>query len=439
MENQQEVATDQVSLQLQLRRHNEELQDAIRGLNSWEDEIKKRDDLLKKQKPILKKSYPPIRGKQSRDIEKTSVKSERLKSYDYSGWSKFDVDAACDAVDDELATPSSSEDDEGEEKSRQEMAMLEKERGNQLYQEGKYTAAVERYTEAINLYPTSAILSANRAMALLKLERYGAAESDCDVAISLDETYVKAWMRRGIARLKQNKLSQAKDDILHVLVLDPNNKLAKTELQRIEKMMDGGTGEIKTTSDDKRFIYPISRPSHMRSKRALVRISVDEVSLLKTANEDMTPPVNVKDLPHDITGNLPMHRPSHLPLIPTSSIQFQRDWKTLRSSNMSKLPLYFKSILPIKYPAVLAHSLETDVFSDIISILEDEYIKVGVSCVDQLKWISQVQRFDVALAFLNKSDRESLQRIFKGLITLNDQPSLVLQLANSYSITGLSL
>jgi hypothetical protein len=63
-------------------------------------------------------------------------------------------------------------------------------------------------------------------------------------------------------------------DILHVLVLDPNNKLAKTELQRIEKMMDGGTGEIKTTSDDKRFIYPISRPPHMRSKVTNIMIRI---------------------------------------------------------------------------------------------------------------------------------------------------------------------
>ena len=44
--------------------------------------------------------------------------------------------------------------------------------GNQLFKEGKYEAAVERYTRAIELNPTSQILPANRAMALIKLQRY---------------------------------------------------------------------------------------------------------------------------------------------------------------------------------------------------------------------------------------------------------------------------
>ena len=43
--------------------------------------------------------------------------------------------------------------------------------GNQLFKEGKYEAAIERYTAAISLDPSSAVLPANRAMALLKLDR----------------------------------------------------------------------------------------------------------------------------------------------------------------------------------------------------------------------------------------------------------------------------
>ena len=47
--------TDPTLLQLNLRRNATELEEAIKGLNNWEDEIKQRDELLRKQKPILKK------------------------------------------------------------------------------------------------------------------------------------------------------------------------------------------------------------------------------------------------------------------------------------------------------------------------------------------------------------------------------------------------
>ena len=41
-----------------------------------------------------------------------------------------------------------------------------------LYKQGKYEEAVECYSRGILLDPLSAALPANRALALLKLERY---------------------------------------------------------------------------------------------------------------------------------------------------------------------------------------------------------------------------------------------------------------------------
>ena len=44
--------------------------------------------------------------------------------------------------------------------------------GNQLFKEGKYEAAINRYTLAVNLHQTNPILYANRAMALIKTDKY---------------------------------------------------------------------------------------------------------------------------------------------------------------------------------------------------------------------------------------------------------------------------
>ena len=43
------------------------------------------------------------------------------------------------------------------------------------------------------LDPKNAVLPANRAMALLKKEQYGAAEGDCTLALAIDRTYTKVY------------------------------------------------------------------------------------------------------------------------------------------------------------------------------------------------------------------------------------------------------
>jgi hypothetical protein len=61
-------------------------------------------------------------------------------------------------------------------------ALRLKEQGNKLLSNFKFAMAAEKYTEAINLNCT-AILLANRAQALIKLESYGLAISDANEAI----------------------------------------------------------------------------------------------------------------------------------------------------------------------------------------------------------------------------------------------------------------
>ena len=77
--------------------------------------------------------------------------------------------------------------------------------------------------------PKNEILPANRAMVYLKTESWRQADTDCSLAILLDDGYVKAYQRRATARKELKDYAKALEDLNHVLLLEPNNKSPKLE------------------------------------------------------------------------------------------------------------------------------------------------------------------------------------------------------------------
>lgn len=74
-----------------------------------------------------------------------------------------------------------------------------KNEGNALFAQGKYGTAALKYTEAIELDESNAILYANRAQCRLKLEMYLDAANDATKAVDLNPAYPKAWARLATA------------------------------------------------------------------------------------------------------------------------------------------------------------------------------------------------------------------------------------------------
>lgn len=69
---------------------------------------------------------------------------------------------------------------------------------------------------------------------------------------------------------------------------------------------------------------------------------------------------------------------------------------------------FLHQTLPVsKYSTLLQQSLETNVFSDIIDILLNDYVGMGVACLTELQSLTRVKRFSVALMFLSPSDQAS--------------------------------
>ena len=208
-----------LEVQQQVKNNASDLNDYLRDLDSWTKQMQTKDEQLIQAKKNKKKEEQSGAGsgksdkeKINRDIKKevtpckkpkieskASTSSAPLKSAkprDYSEWDKFDVEAACDDLDkDPESDGEDSEVEELEDQRRKVEAIAEKDRGNDWLKKGDYSKAIERYTAGMALDPSNAVLPANRALALLKTSQFGAAETDCTLALSIDRTYVKAFQR----------------------------------------------------------------------------------------------------------------------------------------------------------------------------------------------------------------------------------------------------
>ncbi|XP_062374403.1 RNA polymerase II-associated protein 3 [Sardina pilchardus] len=242
-----------IELQMQMRQNTEDLQNFMRELDNWEADIKKKDEHLRTaNEGDSTTNIPPVRNKDfkkkkrktkckisDKDAHTEDKKSSRIKSYDYQSWEKFDVDKALDSVDKEESQEESNESDseDGAVKVDQEAALAEKEKGNQLFKQGKYDEALECYTRGMDADPHNPILPTNRAACFLRLKKYAVAESDCNLSIALDSKYIKAYARRGAARFALGNYHSALEDYETVLKLEPGNLEAQNELKKVKEAL----------------------------------------------------------------------------------------------------------------------------------------------------------------------------------------------------------
>lgn len=95
-------------------------------------------------------------------------------------------------------------------KRKKQLASEMQQEANQLYNQGLYAKAVDRYTDGINLNPNSAVLYSNRAQAETKCYQYERAVNDCLKAIELDPGFAKSYHRASACYVKLGDLTKAK-------------------------------------------------------------------------------------------------------------------------------------------------------------------------------------------------------------------------------------
>ncbi|CAI9099785.1 OLC1v1036659C1 [Oldenlandia corymbosa var. corymbosa] len=141
--------------------------------------------------------------------------------------------------------------------------LLEKKKaGNEAFQSGKHSEAVELYTAAISRSldsrPFAAVCFCNRAAAHQALGLVADAIADCSVAIALDEDYLKAISRRATLHELIRDYKQAISDLQRLVSLLEN--------QSQKKSQQSGKLEGSSGSDAKELKQARRRLSLMEEK-----------------------------------------------------------------------------------------------------------------------------------------------------------------------------
>jgi len=116
----------------------------------------------------------------------------------------------------------------------------------------------------------------NRAISLLKVNKFAEAESDCTKAIVLDYTSWKAYVRRGIARREQKNYKGSLEDLEKAVALVPDNKDAKKELEITRELCKPKVTVIEDQKPAAAATSPASPADSKRKKVAIQTVEEDD-------------------------------------------------------------------------------------------------------------------------------------------------------------------
>lgn len=168
-----------------------------------------------------------------------------------------------------------------------------KDQGNALLKDHKYNEAIEAYTKAIDLDPSNPIFYSNRAQVHIKLEAYGLALSDCDAALKVDPTFVKAYYRKGVSLMALLDYKAAQSNFRIVLKKMPHDKATNENLKQCINYLKKEAFEKAIAGDDKASVI-----NSLDYDSILVEKSWDGPSLdiktLKRKNAEGAPELDIE-------------------------------------------------------------------------------------------------------------------------------------------------
>jgi len=124
-------------------------------------------------------------------------------------------------------------------------ALRIKDLGNEKFKVDDYEGAVTLYSEALSVYKNNTVLWTNRAQACNKLEQYEKALVDCDWALRVSETCLKAYIHQGKAYLGLKKYDEARTSFEEAAKIEPKKKSAiQNYIDEVERLKQADEAEV---------------------------------------------------------------------------------------------------------------------------------------------------------------------------------------------------
>jgi stress-induced-phosphoprotein 1 len=154
-----------------------------------------------------------------------------------------------------------------------ELADQARNRGNDLFKQGKFAEAVAEYTEAIKRAENDPRGYSNRAACYTKLMALSEALRDCDKAIQLDPNFVKAYIRKGAVQFQMKEFAKCVQTCDDALKIDAEHHGSKNhaEIEAQKQKATFATYGIGGGGDDENL------SQEERAKRAMNDPKVQEI------------------------------------------------------------------------------------------------------------------------------------------------------------------
>ncbi|KAK7582459.1 hypothetical protein V9T40_013904 [Parthenolecanium corni] len=199
-----------MELQKNIKDNAEDLRGIVNEMSTWEKEMKRKENsLLENENADTCDDLPPVRTKLRKE-EKNLNNEKIIKS--------------------ESTIPTNDY-------SYREKSLVEKDLGNEFVKQGKWTDAILHYNAAIDFYSEDPTFFCNRAQCYLQTKQWAEAVTDCNRAIELDCSYVKAHYRKGLALKELNNITEARRSLLKALDLEPANQNIKNDLLLLNELL----------------------------------------------------------------------------------------------------------------------------------------------------------------------------------------------------------
>ena len=134
-----------------------------------------------------------------------------------------------------------------------------RDRGNKLFADGKFTEALEHYSEALKRNPKDYKSHNNRATCYVKLMEYPMALKEVEKALAIEPNFTKALVRKGSIHHVMKEYHKAIEVLERAVALDPEDENAKEQLRKT-KMAIAGDMHSTEGNDDERMRRAMADP-----------------------------------------------------------------------------------------------------------------------------------------------------------------------------------